>query len=154
MIEDCSRLRIERPDPRATESRFLDRHPRTLLGAQYSLPFTTAVALVRDLSNPYAFDTSVLTDPLIGELAGRVEVEAAESDRELAIDLGDKLLRMSAIEFPGSYSQPLDYSAAADKLRRYASPLIGDARAARIAKLVNHLNQLDDVRQLAELIVT
>jgi 2-methylcitrate dehydratase PrpD len=129
----------------SVEERFLDRRPKTMLGAQYSLPFTTAVALVRDLTDPYAFDDSVLTDAVVCDLAQRVEVQAGASRSEVVIDE----LRSIATDFPGSPQQPLDFAGATDKLRRYAGPLIGEARVGHLVELVETLEQLDDVGRLA-----
>jgi 2-methylcitrate dehydratase PrpD len=134
------------------EERYLDREPRTLLGAQYSLPFTTAVALVRDLSDPYTFDESVLGDPLVQDLAQRVTVQTGASSAEVVLEVADRQFRVHAEEFPGSTAQPLDFAGAAEKLRRYAVPLVGEARVARIVEVVEKLDQLDDVRPLAEAI--
>jgi 2-methylcitrate dehydratase PrpD len=136
-------------EPAAAEARYQERQPRTLLGAQYSLPFTTAVALVRDLSNPYAFDDHALADPLIHELAQRVEVRGTTSEPRVVVELEAQQLELAAVDFPGSTSQPLDFQAAADKLRRYAGTVVGEARTARLIELVDQLEQLDDVRPLA-----
>jgi 2-methylcitrate dehydratase PrpD len=136
-------------DASAVEARFLDRKPGTLLGAQYSLPFTIAVALVRDLANPYTFDASVLSDTLICDLAQRVEVEAHSSTSEVVIEMGERHYRLKATEFPGSTQQPLDFAGATEKLQRYAGPLIGEARVAHLVELVRDVDQLDDVARLA-----
>jgi 2-methylcitrate dehydratase PrpD len=139
-----------RVDAPTVEERYLDRRPRTMLGAQYSLPFTTAVALVRDLANPYTLDESVLSDAVISDLAQRVEVQAGSDRAEVVIDE----VRMRASDFPGSSAQPLDFAGATDKLRRYAGPLVGDARVAQLVDLVGDLEQLDDVGRLAAAIAS
>jgi hypothetical protein len=54
-----------------------------------------------------------------------------------------------ATDFPGSSAQPLDFSAAAEKLRRYAGPLVGEQRVAHLVELVETVEQLDDVGRLA-----
>jgi 2-methylcitrate dehydratase PrpD len=137
-------------DPHSTEARYLDREPRTMLGAQYSLPFTVAVALTRGLANPHAFDDQVLEDALVRDLAQRIEVEACEALPEVLIELPDGSHRLSAETFPGSPASPLDFDGAANKLRRYAGPLVGETHVARMVDLVARLDQLDDVRLLAE----
>jgi 2-methylcitrate dehydratase PrpD len=38
------------------EGRHSVREPKTVMGGQYSLPFTVAVAVMRDLSNPLNYD--------------------------------------------------------------------------------------------------
>jgi 2-methylcitrate dehydratase PrpD len=144
-------------DPRAVrrvrvgadlEQRYLDREPSTLLGAQYSLPFTAAVALVRDLSNPHAYDAGALADPLIRDLAARIEV--APGPPEVIIELADETCRQPAADFPGSETQPLDFTAAADKLTRFAGA--GAARVPELIDLVERLPDVQDVSLLAEAI--
>jgi 2-methylcitrate dehydratase PrpD len=141
-------------EPRGVEARYLEREPRTVLGAQYSLPFTTAVALVRDLSDPYTFDEQVLTDPLVVQLAAAVEIVPAApgAEPEVAVELPEGHYRMAAVDFPGSPGHPLDVAAASDKLRRYAGPLVGEARVARLVELVLGLEELEDVGALARAI--
>jgi 2-methylcitrate dehydratase PrpD len=124
------------------EPRYLEREPTTMLGAQYSLPFNTAVASVRDLSDPYAYDEQALADPLIRDLAQRVEIEPGLP--EVLIELQDETRRLPATDFPGM----LDFPAAADKLRRYAGPT-SEARIAHLVELVDRLDALDDMSQLA-----
>jgi 2-methylcitrate dehydratase PrpD len=139
-------------DPHTTEARYLDREPRTLLGAQYSLPFTAAVALTRGLANPHTFDDRVLEDPLVRDLAQRIEVEGRSDAPEVLLELLDGTHRLPAETFPGSNARPLDFAGAVDKLRRYAGPLVGEQRVAHLVDLVARLDQLDDIRPLAEAI--
>jgi 2-methylcitrate dehydratase PrpD len=146
--------------PHATEERHLDRQPTSLLGAQYSLPYTTAVALIRDLSKPLVFDDETLTDPAIRALAGRIEVRAdvqrfggaGKPAGEVVIELDGVSHTLIAGSFPGSAAQPLDFEGAADKLRRYAGPIVSAQRVERLIELVQGLDRLDDVSRLAELI--
>jgi 2-methylcitrate dehydratase PrpD len=141
-------------DSHATEARYLDREPRTMLGAQYSLPFTVAVALTRGLANPHSFEARVLEDTVVRDLAKRIEIETHDTPPEVLIELPDGTHRLPAATFPGATAQPLDFDAAANKLQRYAGPLVGETRVARLVDLVARLDQLDDVRPLAASITT
>jgi 2-methylcitrate dehydratase PrpD len=146
--------------PQATEQRHLDRQPTSLLGAQYSLPYTSAVALTRDLADPLAFADETLTDPAIRALAGRIEVRADEHRfggawqpaGEVVVELDGASHALIAESFPGSAAQPLDFEGAADKLRRFAVPIASEQRVDRLIELVRDLDQLDDVGRLAGLI--
>jgi hypothetical protein len=60
------------------------------------------------------------------------------------VELEGELRRLPATDFPDS----LDVAAAADKLRRYAGP-IPEARIAQLIELVERVEALDDVSQLA-----
>ena len=50
---------------RILEDRHTVRDPMTVMGGQYSLPFTAAVALTRDMSNPLVYDDAAVQDPLV-----------------------------------------------------------------------------------------
>lgn len=54
--------------------------PQSLMSAQYSLPFTAAIALYRDLRDPRAFDEASLMDADIRSACKKVRVEF---DREI-----------------------------------------------------------------------
>src|SRR5215467_5413355 len=56
---------VIRGAPRIMEERHTARAPEDVLGVQYSLPFTTAVALTRDLADPLAYNDEALHDPLV-----------------------------------------------------------------------------------------
>src|SRR5205085_504523 len=51
------------------EDRFGERRPTTMMGAQYSLPWSAALALARDIADPRAWSEDDLGDPAIGRLA-------------------------------------------------------------------------------------
>ena len=87
VVEGVNRLRREQPfdvadvdtvrvtgNPWMMEPRFLHRSPDTLMGAQYSLPFTLSVALARGLDDPRAMSDDVLADPQVRALAERIEL--------------------------------------------------------------------------------
>ena len=147
--------------PRLAEARHLDPEPRTVLGAQYSLVYTVAVALARDMSDPMVFGPSVLEDPAIRELARRVDVRA-DAERfgngdtgpvaEVTIEIGDTPACLLAGTFPGSLAHPLDLAGTAGKFYRCATPALGRERADAIVAAVRNLERLPDVAGLAGLI--
>lgn len=147
--------------PRMLEGRHWDRSPQTVMGAQYSLPFTAALALTRDLAAPDAFDAQALADPAVRALAQRVGARAAhapaeEADgmpaAEVAIETADGVETVSARDFPGAPATPLDFRGAAEKLVRYTARLIGASRAGTIVDAVRGLDRMPDVTALGALI--
>ena len=64
-------------------SKHMSYEPQSLMSAQYSLPFTAAIALYRDLRDPRAFDEASLLDADIRSACHKVRTEF---DRE--IDVG------------------------------------------------------------------
>src|SRR2546427_4399202 len=65
---------VIRGAPRIMEERHTERAPRDVLGGQYSLPFTTAVALTRDMANPLVYNAEAVADPIVRDLARRIEL--------------------------------------------------------------------------------
>ena len=147
--------------PRLLEARHWDRSPRTVMGAQYSLPYTVALALTRDLAVPDAFDAQALADPAVRALAQRVTACAAvpaaeEADgipgAEVTIATADGVETVSARDFPGAPASPLDFCGAAEKLFRYTARLVDASRAREIVDAVRDLDRLPDVAALGALI--
>ena len=69
-IDDIER--IEARGPRAMIEHHLETRPRSTMAAQYSLPFTTAVAMLGDASDPAWFGEAARDDPRLLALAGKV----------------------------------------------------------------------------------
>ncbi len=141
--------------------RHLDPAPRTVLGAQYSIPFTVAAAVCYDLSDPFVFTDSLLSDPVVRELAGRVEVRpevdrghgwAPHGGHHIVIETGGRRHELVADGFPGGPGRPLDFTGAAEKLYRYAGPVIGRATCEELVGLVGRVEELADVADLARAI--
>ena len=141
VIEGVSRLRREQPfDARDIEAvrvtgnawmmepRFLQQRPETLMGAQYSLPFTLSVALTRGLDDPRAMSDEALADPLVRALAERIELaeDASRFSRtsgpsaELSIIVNGETRTIVVSDWKGAPSNPSTLDDAAEKLRRYA----------------------------------
>ena len=150
--------------PEIIADRFQGRDPATVLGGQYSLPFTVAVALTRDMSDPLVFSEDTLSDPVVRGIAKRIEVladpgrfaseRAAAPAAEVNLGLSGEIHTLTSAGFPGSLDQPLDYDGVSDKFRRYATPVIGARRANRIVGTVRDLDTLGDITQLTKLMVS
>ena len=67
------------------EERHAARTPQDVLGGQYSLPFTTAVALTRDMSSPLVYNDEAVGDPVVRDLAQRIESVPVEGVCLLAL---------------------------------------------------------------------
>ena len=79
----CAITRVAiRGAPRIMEERHAAREPHDVLGGQYSLPFTAAVALTRNMSNPLVYDQDAVADPLVRDLARRIELAPLEEAPE------------------------------------------------------------------------
>ncbi len=147
--------------PRITEPRHAQRDPHTVMGGQYSLPFTTAMALTRDLSNPLVYTHDAVHDPVVRELANRVELVAdAELERtaedrfqaRIVIGHGGRSTTLETRPHKGSPRHPFTWDEMADKFRCYTSHCLSDTAASRIIEAVGELEHASDMTPLAVLL--
>ena len=158
-MADVQRLHL-RAGERLLEPRFLNAAPTTMLGAQYSIPYTMAIAVCRDLDDPASYDESVLSDPRIRRLAGLVTWEKGDPDifverrAELEVTIADEQRVIQAESFPGAADSPLTFEGAAGKFHRFAGRFVDAARRQRIVDAVRTIEQLADIATLAAAIRT
>lgn len=140
---------------RIIQPRFLDNAPTSEMGAQYSMPFTTAVAFYRDLDDPLQYDESVLEDGGITRLAKAITWEelAGSGHDSLSVSLdvvvGGNTHTLNADTFKGSAANPADFADVEDKFRRFSRHVLGERAQNDIISMVADLDQLDDVSRLA-----
>ncbi|PYM89920.1 MAG: hypothetical protein DME04_24810 [Candidatus Rokuibacteriota bacterium] len=152
---------VIRGAPRIMEERHAAREPRDVLGGQYSLPFTTAVALTRDLSNPLVYDDAAVADPLVRELARRIELEPlTEADHEtpgfwpaeITIECASERRALRTRPHKGSPLDPFTWDDAVEKFRRYTASVLGAQRATAIVDAVGDLDKVTDMADVARLL--
>lgn len=136
------------------EGRHAVREPSTVMGGQYSLPFTVAVAVMRDLSNPLNYNDVAVADPTIRALAARVELLSVEdqTDPEIELELDNQTYALSTGPFKGSPRNPFTWDDITEKFGRYAGQVIDDSRIAEIVGVVADLENLSDMTRLSSLI--
>jgi 2-methylcitrate dehydratase PrpD len=149
---------VIRGAPRIMEERHSAREPQDVLGGQYSLPFTTAVALTRDMSNPLVYDADAVADPIVRDLARRIELvplpeEAHETPgfwpAEITVECGARRHSVHTRPHKGSPSNPFTWDEAGEKFRRYAASVLGAPQATAIIGAVGALGSGADLSDLA-----
>jgi 2-methylcitrate dehydratase PrpD len=152
---------IIRGAPRIMEERHTARAPEDVLGGQYSLPFTTAVTLTRDMSNPLVYDAAAVADPLVRDLARRIELEPVEETShdtpgvwpaEVVIECADQRHTLRTRPYKGSPPNPFTWGEAAEKFRRYTASVIDAAQATAIVDALGGLEQVADMAEVASLV--
>ena len=137
-----------------------DREPSSLLGAQYSLPFSTAVALCRDIADPTVYNEETLWDGRIRELSAGMDLEV-DQDRfrkaggpaaEVSLSLDGHHHSFTVSGWKGAPGNPYTYDEMTEKFRSYAGIKLSPDRVERIVTMVRHLEDLDDVVELAGLL--
>ena len=155
--------RLEHVRVTGTE-RMVERHgqrePTSVLGAQYSLPFSVSVALCRDIANPLVYSEETLQDPQIRELAKSVEL-ATDGERfgvpggpvaEVSLNIAGAAHSFDVTDWKGAPTNPCSYDEIAEKFRRYAASCIPQGRTEEIIQKVRSLEDVGDVAGLARLL--
>lgn len=150
-----------RGDPHIMDERHAVRQPTTVMGAQYSLPFTTAVALTRDLSDPLAYDEAAVADPVVRDLAMRVELIPLEAPghpepgvypAEVLIECHGRRYTLATRPHKGSPRDPFSWEEVCDKFRRYTRLIIGPRQAESIIEAIAALDRVADMADVARLL--
>jgi 2-methylcitrate dehydratase PrpD len=147
--------------PRIMEERHAAREPHDVLGGQYSLPFTAAVALTRDMSNPLVYDADAVADPIVRGLARRIELVPREAEShetpgfwpaEIVIECGGQRHAVRTRPHKGAPSNPFTWEEATEKFRRYTASMLDPAHAAAVVEAVDRLERAPDVSDLARVV--
>ncbi len=142
------------------EARHAVRDPLTIMGGQYSLPFTTAVALTRDMANPLVYNDEAVHDPMVRELAQQIELEPDEAllaghgvfPSEVRIEVADTVYLLQTQPHKGSPSNPFTWDEICEKFRRYTREMISEAQAEAIIDGIAHLEESPDVAEITRLL--
>ncbi len=169
-IQDFRRANTLKPDAitririasgtRMMEERFADRRPSTLMGAQYSLPWSAAFALCRDVSDPQTWLELDLDDPTVRRLAGLIELDPdvgpsgkpGEPVAEVSITVGGTTYTFTVTDWKGAPTNPYTFPEMAEKFSRYAAPLLPASTITEIVERVAGLERQPDVGVLARLL--
>ena len=148
--EDVEKILIEVSDK--VLSHHADPAPQDVATAQYSLPFTIALALYRDPGDPQAFLDGPNQNPAILELAKRVTLAPYAKDGpnnndmacRLNISLKDgRKLDIARTDFEGTTTSPLTRERLEQKFLKLSSSVMAEKPRD---ELLARLNNLEDVK--------
>jgi 2-methylcitrate dehydratase PrpD len=139
------------------EERHTVRDPMTVMGGQYSLPFTAAVALTRDMTNPLVYNDAAVRDPLVRNLAKQMQLTIDETvheafPAEVKIVCGDRTYVKVTSPHKGSPHNPLTWTDVCEKFGRYTQTLIDATRARALMNAVADLENQSDMGRIASLL--
>jgi 2-methylcitrate dehydratase PrpD len=146
--EDVENILIEVSDK--VLSHHANPAPQDVATAQYSLPFTIALALYRDPGDPQAFLDGPNQNPAILELAKRVTLAPYAKDGpnnndmacRLNISLKDgRKLNIARTDFEGTTTSPLTRERLEQKFLKLSSTVMAEKPRA---ELLARLNALED----------
>jgi 2-methylcitrate dehydratase PrpD len=147
-----------RAGKRLLQDRHLNAAPGSMMGAQYSLIYTTAIGAHRNLDDPQQFDETVLTDPAIQNLAKAITWELDESLPEegyggyLDVVAGGQTISVDATTFVGSLTDPASMDDVTDKFYRYSSNYLSRSQQDELVKMITQIESLGSVSELGKLV--
>lgn len=151
-----SRVHIKTNDGHHTLApRFLDPDPTNHMAAQCSIPFTTAVAVVRDLSDPLQYDESALVDEQVRRVARLVTWEAIDDGGgkplhlEIELVAGGETFSATGGPYRGSVDNLASFDDIEDKFHRYTKHVLDEQQRATAIRLVRDLENVSDAAILA-----
>jgi 2-methylcitrate dehydratase PrpD len=136
--------------------------PASMLGAKFSIPYAVAAALVLGRADVSAFAEPALGDPRIRALAARVEVrvdpemsprraDAPTARVEVALRDGRALSGVTSV-VRGDFEDPVPAGEIVDKFIALASGGLGSARVRAVVEVVDRIDTLKDLGDLAALL--
>ena len=143
------------------EERHTERAPQDVLGGQYSLPFTTAVALTRDMSNPLVYNDAAVADPLVRDLARRIELQPLDEaphdtpgvwPAESLIECAGQRHTLRTRPYKGSPRDPFTWQDACEKFRRYTASVLSVPQSTTIIDAIGGLEKVADMADVARLV--
>ena len=142
--DDVAKIAIEVSDK--VLSHHTETEPRDVATAQYSLPFTMALAMYRDPGDPQAFLDGPNQNPAILELAKRVELtpydKTGPNNNDMACRLhivlkDGRTLSIAKTDFEGTVTSPLTRERLEQKFLKLTSLLPETQRTELLARLNN-----------------
>ncbi|HCP23072.1 MAG: MmgE/PrpD family protein [SAR202 cluster bacterium] len=140
------------------------RTPKTVVDMQFSMPFGAAVALTHGRASLEEYQLGMPENPAVKHVMERVHcmtdpaLDALTPKQMPAwaeVDTNDGRTLRSEVGYPkGDPENPVTWDEMKEKFIMLSSPVIGHERQQEIIAAVESLEQMSDVRQLAELLST
>jgi 2-methylcitrate dehydratase PrpD len=134
-----------------------NKAPKTYHEAQVSLPYSVAVAFKEGRALLAQYTDRKLKDPLLNRLMNLVNIMVDSSlprgvSCRMTVRMDDGASYVSQVDYPkGSIENPMTDAEIRAKFDSLASPVIGTARAAKLAALVADVESCGDVGALMKL---
>jgi 2-methylcitrate dehydratase PrpD len=139
-----------------------DYAPTTTVAAQYSIPFSMALALKHGRIGPAELTEANLRDPELLALAQKVRVTVDPELDQLFPEKTAIRVRLhtkhgdltTTVEYPkGDPQNPLSDDELGAKFESLTAEILGPSKSTQLKGIINHLEQIENLRDLTELLV-
>ncbi|MFH1887227.1 MAG: MmgE/PrpD family protein [Pseudomonadota bacterium] len=152
-VSDIEKIRVFASE--VTMQAATNMNPTTGLAGKFSVPYCVANALLRDVTGMGAFTDELVNDPAVRELMAKIVVEkdpvmaGLESRVVVRTKDGREFTGVSDIlaQIPPLEDKQVRVRA---KFLDLVSPVLGQARALEVAEMVEGLEEVADISQVAE----
>ena len=140
---------------RMMSERFQARNVTTLMGAQYSMPWSCALTLCHDTSIPATWSEESLQDKLVARLAAGMSLRVGQPSEphalaEVIIEHDGHRDVIVATDWKGAPTNPCNFEDMTRKFQRYAADVLNqnqiDELVDRVANLENEADAASVVR--------
>ena len=156
---DVENIRVEAP---LLALIMADPKPENMLSAKFSIPYAVAASLIHQSTDVTAFYPDKLDDPRVRELAQKVEVMGDEemSLRRFDYPAARVTVRLqngreitdSVTAHRGDTHNPVPREELVEKFSFLAKDSLGEEGVSQVVDLVGRIENLEDVRELTELL--
>jgi len=142
------------------------RRPRSVVDAQFSIPFTVALAAVKRRVSLHDFTEKNWTDQLILDIAGRVEVQVDPDLNKVPGLIAPNIIELETKEgkhfekhldfVKGSPQNPMSNEECIDKFQdciAFAAKPLEKVKVNEFVRMARNLEDVPDVRSMIELLV-
>jgi 2-methylcitrate dehydratase PrpD len=142
----------------------LERRPTSSMAAQYSLPYTTAVAMLSDVTNPDSFDDEATARPEVLALADRV-VPTRAPDLEMLFPekwasrvrlryADNRCIERTVLDSRGTPARPIGRGDIERKFLSLTKGLLSPMRQEALIEAVDALDKAESVDRLTSVLGT
>ncbi len=135
--------------------------PRTIVDAQFSVPWTVATALVKGKVTLHSFTPESIKDQAVVAVARKVTGELDNAMNRHGVGPGRITMKMkdsrelvAEIEhFRGSIQNPMSFNDCADKLREcsdFALQPLPSHKVEKIIEMIRHMEEIKNIREITE----
>jgi 2-methylcitrate dehydratase PrpD len=147
-VETCERIASQNAGPGT----------QTIMSAQYSIPFCSAVTLLRDIEDPSVFNDAALRDEEIlalsrkVEVIGRPEISGIEQSRVTVRLKGGKEYKIEIDRPKGHPDNPLNSQDVIGKFKKLAADVYSMKTTGEIIETVGRLEEAENLSSLCNLL--
>lgn len=130
----------------------------SVMAAQYSIPFTAALTILKDIEDSAIFTENILKDKEVRSLSKKVEIEASiknagmEKSRVTIETAGGEKYSADTDKPKGHPDNPLGYDDVVKKFKNLTQAILTPNQAEKIIEKVSALEKMTDMKEFGRML--